>query len=106
LFSAKSVEFEIEPPGPDGFDIDGGWFRLPIGERTLLRKGTYTVNVRKQGYYDVNQSFVVGDEQSMTLSLRMRKKPGKLLDAFFTHAQETRQVTGLRRTAGRRNCHS
>jgi len=79
LFSAKSVEFEIEPPGPDGFDIDGGWFRLPIGERTLLRKGTYTVNVRKQGYYDVNQSFVVGDEQSMTLSLRMRKKPGKLL---------------------------
>jgi len=79
LFSAKSVEFEIEPPGPDGFDIDGGWFRLPIGERTLLRKGTYTVNVSKQGYYDVNQSFVVGDEQSMTLSLRMRKKPGKLL---------------------------
>ena len=24
LFSAKSVEFEIEPPGPDGFSIDGG----------------------------------------------------------------------------------
>lgn len=79
LFSSKSVEFEIEPPGPDNFNIDGGWFRLPIGERTLLRKGTYTVNVKKQGYYDVDQSFVVGDEPSMTLSLRMRKKPGKLL---------------------------
>lgn len=79
LFSAKSVEFEIEPPGPDGFDIDGGWFRLPIGDRTLLRKGTYTVNVKKQGYYDVDQSFVVGDEPSMTVSLRMRKKPGRLL---------------------------
>ena len=79
LFSAKSVEFEIDPPGPDGFNIDGGWFRLPIGDRTLLRKGTYTVNVKKQGYYDVDQSFVVGDDQSMTLTLRMRKKPGKLL---------------------------
>lgn len=79
LFSSKSVEFEIEPPGPDGFNIDGGWFRLPIGDRTLLRKGNYTVNVKKQGYYDIDQSFVVGDEQSMTVSLRMRKKPGKLL---------------------------
>lgn len=79
LFSYKSVEFEIEPSEPDGFNIDGGWFRLPIGDRILLRKGNYTVNVKKQGYYDIDQSFVVGDEQSMTVSLRMRKKPGQLL---------------------------
>ncbi len=79
LFSSKSVEFEIEPSEPDGFNIDGGWFRLPIGDRILLRKGNYTVNVKKQGYYDIDQSFVVGDEQSMTVSLRMRKKPGQLL---------------------------
>ncbi len=79
LFSAKSVQFEIEPVAPDGFNIDGGWFRLPIGDRVLLRKGNYTVGVQKQGYYDVEQSFVVGDEQSMTVNLRMRKKPGRLL---------------------------
>lgn len=79
LFSAKSVQFEIEPADPDGFNIDGGWFRLPIGDRVLLRKGNYTVNVSKQGYYDVQQSFVVGDEQSMTFGLRLRKKPGRLL---------------------------
>jgi len=79
LFSAKSVEFEITPAGADGFSIDGGWFRLPIGNRTLLRKGNYTVNVQKQGYYDIQQNFVVGDEQSMTVALRMRKKPGRLL---------------------------
>lgn len=79
LFSSKSVEFEIDPSGPDDFNIDGGWFRLPIGDRTLLRKGTYTVKVKKQGYYDIDQSFIVGDEQSMTLKLRMRKKPGQLL---------------------------
>ena len=79
LFSAKSIEFDIDPPAPDAFNVDGGWFRLPIGDRTLLRKGTYTVRVKKQGYYDVDQSFVVGDEPSMTVSLRMRKKPGQLL---------------------------
>ena len=78
LFSAKSVQFEINPPEPDGFNIDGGWFRLPIGDRILLRKGNYTVNVSKQGYYDVKQTFVVGDAQSMTLDLVMRKKPGRL----------------------------
>ncbi|NNF40068.1 MAG: SUMF1/EgtB/PvdO family nonheme iron enzyme [Woeseiaceae bacterium] len=79
LFSAKSVEFEIEPPAPDGFSIDGGWFRLPVGDRTLLRKGTYTVNVTRRGYYDVTQSFVVGDEPTLTVSVNMRKKPGQLL---------------------------
>jgi formylglycine-generating enzyme required for sulfatase activity len=78
LFSAKSVQFEIDPPEPDGFNISGGWFRMPIGNRILLRKGSYTVNVEKRGYYDVKQSFVVGDEQSMTLELEMRKKPGRL----------------------------
>ena len=79
LFSAKSVQFEIEPAGADSFGISGGWFRLPIGNRVLLRKGNYTVAVQKQGYYDIQQSFVVGDQQSMTLALRMRKKPGRLL---------------------------
>lgn len=79
LFSAKSVEFEIDPPQPDSFDIDGGWFRLPVGDRVLLRKGAHTVKVAKQGYYDIAQSFVVGDEQSMTVKLAMRKKPGRLI---------------------------
>ena len=79
LFSAKSVQFEIAPAGYDSFDIDGGWFRLPIGDRVLLRKGTYTVEVGKQGYYDIRQSFVVGDEPSMTVALSMRKKPGRMV---------------------------
>lgn len=79
LFTSKSVEFEISPGQPDAFSIKGGWFRLPIGERVLLRKGNYTVNVEKKGYYAIGQTFVVGDEQSMTVRLRMRKKPGRLM---------------------------
>jgi len=79
LFSSKSVEFEIDPGQPDVFNIDGGWFRLPVGDRVLLRTGNYTVKVLKHGYYDIEQTFVVGDEPSMTVRLRMRKKPGRLL---------------------------
>ncbi|MCH9696058.1 MAG: SUMF1/EgtB/PvdO family nonheme iron enzyme [Gammaproteobacteria bacterium] len=78
LFTSKSIEFEIDPPEPDSFNIEGGWFRLPVSDRVLLRKGNYTVNVGKQGYYDVGQTFVVGDEPSMTVKLRMRKMPGRL----------------------------
>ena len=79
LFTSKSIDFEIDPGDPDGFSIAGGWFRLPVGDRVLLRKGNYTVNVEKDGYYDIGQTFVVGDEPSMTVRLRMRKKPGKML---------------------------
>ena len=51
------------------------------GDRILLRKGNYTVKVEKQGYYDIGQTFIVGDEQSMTVRLRMRKKPGRIIVA-------------------------
>ncbi|NQV86468.1 MAG: PEGA domain-containing protein [Woeseiaceae bacterium] len=79
LFTSKSVEFDIDPTEPDAFSIGGGWFRLPVGDRVLLRTGNYTVNVEKDGYYDIKQTFVVGDEPSITVRLRMRKKPGRLL---------------------------
>ena len=79
LFSAKSIQFEVSPEGPNQLSIDGGWFRLPLGDRVLLRKGDYTVNVTKDGYYDVTQSFVVADEPSKTIELTMRKLPGTLV---------------------------
>ena len=91
LFTAKSVEFDIDPGQPDSFNIDGGWFRLPIGDRVLLRKGNYTVNIEKQGYYDIGQTFVVGDEPSMSVRLRMRKKPGRLI--LFTEPAADAVVT-------------
>ena len=79
LFTSKSVEFDVDPGEPDAFSIDGGWFRLPVGDRVLLRKGNYRINIQKEGYYDIGQTFVVGEEPSMTVRLRMRKKPGQLI---------------------------
>ena len=79
LFSAISVQFDVEPANPDSISIAGGWFRLPLGDRVLLRSGQYTVNVRKEGYYDVSQAFSVGDEPSLRVPLKMRRLPGRLV---------------------------
>ncbi len=78
LFSAKSIQFDIEPVEADSVEIAGGWFRLTLGDRVLLRRGEYTVKIRKRGYYDISQSFTVGDAASMRLSISMRPLPGRL----------------------------
>ena len=91
LFSAKSIQFDIQPAEPDQFSISGGWFKLPFGDRILMREGSYTVHVRKKGYYDVDQSLQVDEAPSRTVQVSMRKLPGKLtvrvdpvLDAVVT----------------------
>ena len=78
LFTAKSVQFLVVPDEPDNFSVSGGWFKLPLGDRILLRQGEYTVTVEKEGFYDVIQAFVVGDEPTKTVSVSMRKLPGEL----------------------------
>jgi formylglycine-generating enzyme required for sulfatase activity len=76
LFTSKSVKFDVTPGEPDSFSVSGGWFRMPLGDRILLRKGSYTVQVSQQGYYDVTQNFEVGDEQNVIIEIAMRKLPG------------------------------
>ena len=76
LFTSKSVKFEVTPGEPDDFSIRGGWFKMPLGDRVLLRKGTYTVVVEQQGYYDVTRNFEIGDEQNVVINIDMRKLPG------------------------------
>jgi hypothetical protein len=78
LFTSKSIQFDVDPAQPDDISISGGWFRMPIGDRILMRSGEYVVSVQKQGYYDVSQNFVVGDEPSKTIDIKMRRLPGRL----------------------------
>ncbi len=78
LFTSRSIRFQVDPAAPDELTITGGWFRLPIGDRVLLRPGDYVVNVRKDGYYPVSQSFEVGSQRSQDIAVALRKRPGKL----------------------------
>ncbi|HZD54409.1 MAG TPA: PEGA domain-containing protein, partial [Woeseiaceae bacterium] len=79
LFTSRSIRFEIQPAEPDALSVSGGWFRLPIGDRMLLRPGEYVVRVEKQGYYPVSQSFEVGESQSENVPILLRKRPGTLI---------------------------
>jgi formylglycine-generating enzyme required for sulfatase activity len=78
LFSARSIQFDIQPGEPDEFSISGGWLTLPFGDRILMREGSYTVHVRKSGYYDVDQGLVVDETPSRTVLVELRKLPGSL----------------------------
>jgi formylglycine-generating enzyme required for sulfatase activity len=78
LFTSKSVKFDVTPGEPDSFSVSGGWFRMPLGDRILLRKGSYTVQVRQKGYFDVSRNFEVGDEQNVIIDIEMRKLPGHI----------------------------
>jgi len=76
LFTAKSIQFDVQPAGADSVVVRGGWFRLPLADRVLLREGSYTVEVEAQGYYDVAQTFDVGEAPSRTITINMRRLPG------------------------------
>ena len=91
LFSSKSIQFSVTPGPADSISVSGAWFKLPIGDRLLMRPGTYTVNVAKAGYYDVSQSFEVGEASNETIELELRRLPGKL--TVRTNAKDEVTVT-------------
>lgn len=78
LFTSKSIEFDVQPAGADDLSVSGGWFRFAVGDRMLMREGTYTVNVSKEGYYDTSQSIQIDALPSRTIMIEMRKLPGIL----------------------------
>ncbi len=78
LFSSRSIQFEIRPGEPDEFSISGGWFKFPLGDRVLMREGSYNVHVKKDGYYDISQALQVDATPSRTVLIELRKLPGKL----------------------------
>ena len=78
LFTSRSIQFDVQPAGADSIQVRGGWFRLPLADRVLLREGTYTVEVSRDGYFDVAQSFAVDETPSRTILIEMRRLPGML----------------------------
>lgn len=91
LFTSKSVRFETLPAEPGQITVTGGWFRLPLGDRYLLRPGEHRVRLRSEGYYDLEQPFVAGFDAPGTLRLQQIPLPGTL--HFFAAPGGEAEVT-------------
>lgn len=91
IFSSHSVKFNINPPDTDSLKIQGSWFKFPIGDRVLLRKGTHSLLVEKEGYYPANKTFVVNGVGDQIVSVSMKKLPG--IVNIYTNANNSTQIS-------------
>lgn len=74
VLTAKSVFVEVNPITAE-IEIAGG-LHFKLGQRYLIRSGSYDINLTNEGYHDTNTQLVVNDEQSQTHPYDMRKLPG------------------------------
>ncbi|HIG67434.1 MAG TPA: PEGA domain-containing protein [Porticoccaceae bacterium] len=75
LYSAKAVIFNIDPMGAN-IEIKGLSFH--IGDNYLLLKGDYPVTATYPGYYPLNYSLTVSDEDNQEVALELSPLPGNL----------------------------
>lgn len=74
VLTARSVFVEVEPITAE-ISIDSG-IALRLGQRYLMRTGSYQISLRNEGYHDTLTRLLVSEEQAQTHSFVMRKLPG------------------------------
>jgi formylglycine-generating enzyme required for sulfatase activity len=77
LFTAKSLQIEVDAVGETQVNLDGGLF-LPFGDRYLLRPGEYQVEAGAAGYHTLQTSLTVTDKDSQVVQLILQPLPGRL----------------------------
>lgn len=76
LFTARSVLFTFDPAYAE-LQIEGG-LTVQLGERYLMRSGTYQLAVNAAGHYPLQQSQAISEQESQTYHLLLKRLPGKL----------------------------
>lgn len=74
VLTAKSVSIQVDPITAE-IQIDGG-LNFRLGQRYLIRSGSYEITLTNEGYHDTTTQLLVGSEQSQTHPYTMRKLPG------------------------------
>ncbi len=74
VLTARSVFIEVNPITAD-IEIEGG-MNFRMGQRYLMRTGTYSISLGNEGYHDTETLLIVNDQQAQTHSFSMRKLPG------------------------------
>jgi formylglycine-generating enzyme required for sulfatase activity len=74
VLTARSVFVEVNPITAQ-ISIDNGT-SIKLGQRYLMRTGSYQITLRNEGYHDTVTRLLVSEEQSQTHPFEMRKLPG------------------------------
>ncbi|MEX0963146.1 MAG: PEGA domain-containing protein [Pseudohongiellaceae bacterium] len=74
VLTARSVFVEVDPITAQ-ISIDTGT-SFKLGQRYLIRTGSYQLSLSNEGYHDTVTRLLVGSEQAQTHSFVMRKLPG------------------------------
>ena len=74
VLTAKSVFVEVNPITAE-IEIEGG-LHVRLGQRYLIRAGSYELGLSNEGYHDIETRLLVNTEQSQTHSYDLRKLPG------------------------------
>ncbi len=92
VLTAKSIFVEVNPITAE-IEIDGG-FNFRMGQRYLIRSGSYQLTLRNEGYHDTRTQLLVGTEQSQTHPYEMRRLPGVVTIASNVEGARV-QVDGI-----------
>lgn len=93
VLTAKSVFVEANPITAE-IEISGGLHVL-LGQRYLIRRGSYEISLTNTGYHDSVTQLLVNEEQSQTHTFEMRKLPGKVTIATPELAGARVQIDGV-----------
>lgn len=74
VLTARSVFVEVQPITAQ-IEIEGG-LNFRLGQRYLLRSGSYQIRLSNPGYHDTETQLLVNQQQSQNHPFVMRKLPG------------------------------
>ncbi len=77
IFSAKPVLIETDPDYAE-IEIAGGFLKLQVGGRYLLRQGDYTVTMTAAGYVSLEQEITIGSADNQEFEFNLEKLPGRI----------------------------
>ncbi len=74
VLTAKSISIQVTPVTA-AVEVNSG-FHIKVGQRYLMRPGTYGVSIRNEGYHQENLQLDIGEPSAQDFPIQMRELPG------------------------------
>ncbi len=93
VLTARSVFVEVDPITAS-IQIDGG-LNFRLGQRYLIRTGSYEITLQNEGYHDTVTQLLVDTEAAQTHPFTMRRLPGLVSVATLEMEGARVQIDGV-----------